>query len=64
MGVNCTCTYISFILVFKVRAITQDLFQTSENLRGDEVVYSIISKLMYIEDITWPRGDTKFLFEC
>ena len=18
----------------------------------------------YIEDITWPRGDTKFLFEC
>ena len=20
--------------------------------------------LLYIEDITWPRGDTKFLFEC
>ena len=19
---------------------------------------------VYIEDITWPRGDTKFLFEC
>ena len=18
----------------------------------------------YIEDITWPRGDTKFIFEC
>ena len=22
------------------------------------------STIIYIEDITWPRGDTKFLFEC
>ena len=20
--------------------------------------------IIYIEDITWPRGDTKFIFEC
>ena len=23
-----------------------------------------IAKLQAIEDITWPRGDAKFLFEC
>ena len=23
-----------------------------------------IKKSIHIQDITWPRGDTKFLFEC
>ena len=28
---------------------------------GARILYSLMT---YIEDITWPRGDTKFLFEC
>ena len=28
------------------------------------VVDHYIKKSIYIEDITWSRGDTKFLFEC
>ena len=24
----------------------------------------VLIQVHYIEDITWPRGDTKFLFEC
>jgi len=24
----------------------------------------IVHVIVYIEDMTWPRGDTKFLFEC
>ena len=33
--------FICFGLFLKVRAITQDLFQTSVNLRGDEVVFEV-----------------------
>ena len=32
--------FICFGFFLKVRAITQDLVQTSVNLRGDEVVYT------------------------
>ena len=28
------------------------------------IVDHYIKKSIYIEDITWSRGDTKFLFEC
>ena len=31
--------------------------------RGNKGV-PLLSKMLYIEDITWRRGDTKFLFEC
>jgi len=24
----------------------------------------VVIWVIYMEDITWPRGDTKFLFEC
>ena len=27
-------------------------------------IKSITSNVTYIEDITWPRGDTNFIFGC
>ena len=44
----------SFILVLR------DLFWHS----CEEGTNSKLRVTKYIEDITWPRGDTKFLFEC
>ena len=39
--------------------------------RGEDMIFQLKGKSWYfisiyiiIEDITWPRGDTKFLFEC
>ena len=31
---------------------------------GFQTIYTIQITITYIENITWPRGDTKFLFEC
>ena len=35
--------------------------QLKENIYGE---YSFVERLQYIEDISWLRGDTNFIFEC
>ena len=37
------------------------VFKLSENVKN---IYIFGLRFLYIEDITWPHGDTKFLFEC
>ena len=36
-------------------------FKLSENVKN---IYIFGLRFLYIEDITWPHGDTEFLFEC
>ena len=42
------------------------LLRPKHNIQAKEV-YCIrfnFDESVYIEDITWPRGDTSFIFEC
>ena len=58
---------VLYLCLKKIRPLKTPTFTLSKQRKDASLIIQSgidILRKKYIEDITWPRGDTKFLFEC